>query len=85
MVVDGNYKVARAKCCYDEVYVQTKEFDAIRIGCPNIPERLSYYCLGHKDKELVFLFKEGYRHFKPQAIKISHLGRHFQIKCFINF
>ncbi|CAF1087926.1 unnamed protein product, partial [Brachionus calyciflorus] len=75
--VDGNHKINRLKCLNSSIYYKSKEFGNILTGCPNTPDRNSYYCAVHKnvDKPLVFNYLETKLKCFPNQIKLKQKGK----------
>ena len=71
LVLDGNWKCNRLKCAYDNVWRRSAEFGEYRVGCKNTPERLSYFCLDHKNYEMEFRKGDDVFKLKPKDIKLS--------------
>lgn len=74
IVIDGNWKINRAKCAADNIWRKSLEFGEYRIGCPNTPERGSYFCDSHKAYKLEFCVGDRYIQMMPGSIKISRLS-----------
>ena len=75
VVYDGNWKLSRLKCVYDQVWYKSNEYGEIQIGCPNTPNRNSYYCSLHSNYELSFFVNGVKRKVKPCEIRISKKSR----------
>ena len=54
LVYDGNWKITRSKCAFDQIYVNSPEFGDIQVGCLATPARGSYFCHNHKGAALSF-------------------------------
>ena len=74
LVLDGNWKVSRLKCTYDNLWYKTAEFGECRVGCTNTPERFSYYCKEHSSYELEFDVDGEKLRVKPKDILVSKLS-----------
>ncbi len=72
LVMDGLWKINRAKCCYDEVYVATDMGD-LQTGCIATPGFNSYYCDQHKNEQLIFNLETEKIAVKPKDIKLSRI------------
>ena len=69
VVFDGNWKTARAKCCFDCVDYPSKVLGNIPIGCTQTPNRRSFYCEQHKSHSLSFTVGDTIKMIKPNDIK----------------
>ena len=67
ITMDGLWKDARMKCCYEDQYFQT-QFGDIQIGCIKSPKPYSYYCDEHQDASLSFIVDDRIMQFKPKDI-----------------
>ena len=76
LVLDGNWKCNRLKCAYDNAWKKSPEFGDYRIGCPNTPERQSYFCTDHKGFKLEFQIAGAPFQVKPSDIRISRLSKY---------
>jgi len=75
LVLDGNWKTNRLKCSYDNYWRQGVEFDDYRVGCPNTPQRLNYFCHEHKDFKLQFQMGTETIQLQPKDIHISRISK----------
>ena len=75
LVLDGNFKCNRLKCTFDNLWKKSEEFGECRIGCPKTPQRLSYYCVQHKEYELEFSVENEIIKIQPKDIKISRISK----------
>lgn len=78
--VDGNWKINRLKCLFDETTVVSGEVKPIKIGCPKTPMRSSYFCHDHHTNEPKLNFTVSG---KIISIKISDIvpyGEKLEIK-----
>ena len=75
LVLDGNWKVNRLKCTFDNIWKRTKEFGEYMIGCKNTPEKFGYFCEEHKDYELEFVVDQKIVRVKPRDIIISRISK----------
>jgi hypothetical protein len=66
---DGDWKVWRLKCCYENLAYTSKEFGPIWTGCLKTPNRQSYFCLQHQSAELKFNYEDTVIKLKPADIK----------------
>lgn len=55
--VDGNWKLNRLKCMYDDIMCATGEVGNIPIGCRATPKRGSYFCEAHEKDAKYIKFK----------------------------
>lgn len=76
IVFDGNWKLFRNKCAYDNKYCPTKEFGAFWTGCTNTPAYRSYFCNDHKSSELVFTVNGKRLQMKPEQIKLTKVCKY---------
>ena len=74
VIMDGNWKLTRLKCAYDNYWRKSDEFKEYRVGCPNTPERLSYFCSEHRSNRLIFRKNDEYIEVLPKDIKITRLS-----------
>ena len=77
--MDGNWKIARQKCAFENSHVETVEFGKIPTGCILTPAYGSYFCDKHKDHQLSINYATGADRrcilkIKPQDIKLSNLS-----------
>ena len=54
ITIDGNWKLTRAKCCFDSIFIRIKEFGKLITGCRKTPNINSYFCKNHHGKDLFF-------------------------------
>jgi hypothetical protein len=71
ITIDGNWKLYRAKCCFEGVAFNTEEFGPIFIGCPETPAVKSYYCDKHSSQSLALRIGNNIKQFRPNKIQIS--------------
>ena len=71
IVFDGNWKIFRDKCAYDNIFVRTPEFEAIPIGCTKSPISGSYFCVEHASEDIIIRKDGQLIKLKPGSIKIS--------------
>lgn len=74
ITMDGLWKISRLKCSYDNVVFDTIEFGEIKVGCPETPERFSYYCAKHKGHNLIFNNGAKQVSYQPKSIKRERLS-----------
>ena len=74
IVLDGNWKLTRVKCAYDNFWRKSDEFKEYRVGCPKTPERMIYFCQEHKDHKLIFKKGDELIQIQPNDIKISRIS-----------
>jgi hypothetical protein len=74
LVFDGNWKTNRLKCSYDNLWRKSEAFGSYKVGCPNTPERLSYFCIEHRANKLVFEVDTGKMEFNPDDITLSRIS-----------
>ncbi len=74
LTMDGDWKLGRPKCLHGDVFYNSTEFGAIKIGCRNSPARLSYYCNEHRHFEAKFSVNESVIAINPANIKLQKLG-----------
>lgn len=74
---DGDWKVGRIKCCYDQIHYESPEYGAIQIGCTKTPLRGSYFCRDHKDHQLKFKVGDDYINLHPKNIKLTKKCKKF--------
>jgi len=43
ITIDGNWKLTRAKCCFDSIFIRIKEFGKLITGCRKTPYINSYF------------------------------------------
>ena len=79
-VFDGNWKISRLKCAYDNCRFESEEYGEIQIGCPFTPGVKNYYCPKHKDYNYVFDSSKGPKTYSVISTKIK---RH-RLSNFIN-
>ena len=73
ITVDGNWKIARAKCLEDEGEFISKEFGSIRTGCRETPARGSYNCQQHRSSDCKVFVNGQSMCINPNTIKPSRL------------
>ena len=74
LTFDGLWKIHRAKCSYQKGKLKSNEFGKIVTGCINTPNRNSFFCSAHKDKQLFFNVNEKYIPLNPKSIIPKALG-----------
>ncbi len=79
IVFDGNWKTARAKCCFDGVDYNSCVLGPIPIGCTQTPMRKSYYCEDHQSHQLMFAVGDEFKIVKPNDIRPTILGMYILI------
>ncbi|CAF1017018.1 unnamed protein product [Brachionus calyciflorus] len=75
--IDGNHKINRLKCMYDNVSIKQNEFGDFKIGCLNSPLRNSYYCKSHSsvDEKMTFNYEDKQFKCNVSQIKCRQPGR----------
>jgi len=69
IAIDGNHKIHRRVCCFDELDLIIPEATPIQIGCVNTPLLGSFYCERHS-KDFIYLqfYEQRLRFTKDQII-----------------
>lgn len=78
ITLDGNWKISRLKCSYDNVIFSSAEFGEMPLGCVHTPDRKSYYCAQHKSENLVFFNGEKYLSIQPKNIQWTRFSNFFK-------
>ena len=73
---DGLWKIWRNKCSSNNGILNSPEFNSISIGCPNTPERGSYFCKDHKNQQLEFLVNGHLLRLDPTLIKPKSMSKY---------
>ncbi len=81
LIMDGLWKLFRAKCILGNIFVQNTEFGDIDTGCRATPTRNSYYCKQHSDYETKFKVGDKFISINPTLIFPTRLSIIF-IKSF---
>lgn len=72
IIMHGNWKICRLKCCFEAIYQRTVEFGKLITGCRQTPNINSYFCKNHQGEDLVFNTENGEKVcFHPNQIKIT--------------
>ena len=66
IVIDGLWTCYRAKCAFENKFVNTSEFGKIQTGCVQSPEYKSYYWATHKGHKLSITVRD--KIFKIDAV-----------------
>jgi hypothetical protein len=69
LTYDGNWKLDRSKCCYENKWINCNEFGDIQTGCLNTPMKKSYFCHEHQNKQLCFQLDNEFVYMDPAEIK----------------
>ena len=72
ITIDGNWKLTRAKCCFDSIFIRIKEFGKLITGCLKTPNINSYFCKNHHGKDLIFRARKNKKVcFHPNRIQVT--------------
>jgi hypothetical protein len=81
LVGDGNLKLMRPKCIYEdgskELNLNTAEFGVLTTGCRLTPARGSYYCKKHVGHEIKFKVNGKKISWNPNFIYRMNLSTFF--------
>ena len=83
IVVDGNHKINRLKCVYDDQYVKIPELETMKqTGCKKTPSLNSYFCESHKSQSSLknFKFRKSFLSIDINTIKGKNLHKNNQKK-----
>lgn len=75
IAIDGNHKINRLTCCFDEVFINNHETSPLQTGCTNSPLMGSYFCNQHTDKFLNLKFFEKKLRFTSNQIRSDKKGK----------